>query len=175
MECGGGRADGDAADLDDLTRRAAVYIDNILKGTKPADLPVEQASNYQLTINLKTAKALGLTLPRYYFWFAADEVDRIDLDIRVLFVRCTLSGNGPSVWTGRALQAESDDLERLVLRFCIRLIDGASELLAIMDIRARSISFASRPRRPDGPPDHERAGETFLHILFLTRRPRRES
>jgi hypothetical protein len=68
---------------------------------------------------------------------------------------------GPSVWTGRALQAESDDLERLVLRFCIRPIDGAFELLAIMDIRARSISFASRPRRPDGPPDHERAGETF--------------
>ena len=50
---------------------------------------------------------------------------------------------------------------RLVLRFCIRPIDGAFELLAIMDIRARSISFASRPRRPDGPPDHERAGETF--------------
>jgi hypothetical protein len=46
---------------------------------------------------------------------------------------------GPSVWTGRALQAESDDLERLVLRFCIWPIDGAFELLVIMDIRARSI------------------------------------
>ena len=68
---------------------------------------------------------------------------------------------GPSVWTGRALQVENDDLEKLVLRFCIRPIDGAFELLAIMDIRARSISFATRPRRPDGPPDHERAGETF--------------
>ena len=56
-----------------------------------------------------------------------------------------MSPPGPFVWTGRALQAESDDLERLVLRFCIRPIDGASELLAIMDIRARSISFASRP------------------------------
>jgi putative tryptophan/tyrosine transport system substrate-binding protein len=49
--------------LGDLTRRAAVYIDKILKGSKPADLPVEQASKYQLVINLKTAKALGLDLP----------------------------------------------------------------------------------------------------------------
>ncbi len=68
---------------------------------------------------------------------------------------------GPSVWTGRALQVENDDLEKLVLRFCIRPIDGAFQLLAIMDIRARSISFATRPPRPEGPPDHERAGETF--------------
>jgi len=51
------------ANLNDLTRQAATYVGKILKGAKPADLPVEQASKYQLVINLKTAKALGLTIP----------------------------------------------------------------------------------------------------------------
>jgi putative ABC transport system substrate-binding protein len=51
------------ADINNLFRRAAIYIDKILKGAKPADLPVEQASKYELVINLKTAKTLGLMIP----------------------------------------------------------------------------------------------------------------
>ena len=69
------------ADLADSYRRVAYFVDRILKGAKPADLPVEQPTKFELVINLKTAKQIGVTIPPNAA-SAGDEVDQVTAQVR---------------------------------------------------------------------------------------------
>src|SRR6516225_4210839 len=63
---------GKAADLPDLWRRAAIYVDRVLKGEKPANQPVQQPTKFELVINLTTARAIGVTVPNTVLALADD-------------------------------------------------------------------------------------------------------
>jgi putative ABC transport system substrate-binding protein len=62
-------------DLADLFRHAAELVDKILRGTKPGDIPVAQPTKFDLTINLRTAKALGLTVPKIFRAYPVEEIE----------------------------------------------------------------------------------------------------
>ena len=79
------------ANLPDLSRQTAVYVDKILKGAKPAELPVQQPTRFELVVNLKTAKALGLTVPPSLLVAADEVIESVIATRERRLLRCMMS------------------------------------------------------------------------------------